>query len=72
MQTERNFWGMARWPLLVVVIGVAGIVTATVVDMTLHSEWTLTVGAASVTVLAFGLIWLVATVVEGSRRRRSL
>jgi hypothetical protein len=70
MQAEHNFWRTARWPLLVIVIACIGIGTATVVDMTLHSEWTLTVGALSLgMLLPVGVIWLVAMVIGNSARK---
>jgi hypothetical protein len=70
MNVENNFWRTARWPLLVIVLACLGVATAIVVDMTLHSEWTLTVGALSLgMLLPVGVIWLVATVIGSSTRK---
>jgi hypothetical protein len=59
----RSLWRAIRWPLVVLLVAMAGIVTAVILDEVYASEWSLTIGAPSIWVLVVGAVWLVVAVV---------
>src|SRR5256885_977065 len=73
MLASPNLWRTARWPLLVIVIALLGIVTANVLDQTVYREWALTIGAPSIWfVLPIGVVWLAALLIDHLRHRRTV
>jgi hypothetical protein len=68
---EHTLWRAVRWPLVILLVGMVGIVTATILDEVYSSEWSLTIGAPSLWfVLPVGAVWLVAVVVTHLVRNR--
>lgn len=49
MALEHSLWRTVRWPLLILLIGTIGVVTATILDKVYRSEWSLTIGAPAPT-----------------------
>lgn len=69
MAPGRSLWRAVRWPSAVLVAGLVGIATATLLDERYSSEWSLTVGAPSLwLLLPVGAVWLVVAVVVHLRR----
>jgi hypothetical protein len=67
-----DLWRTVRWPVVMIAVGVAGIVIATVLDQTPQRELALPIGAPALTILLpVGLVWLVvALVLHAVRQRR--
>jgi hypothetical protein len=70
MEPEQSLWRAVRWPLVVLLVGALGVAAAIVLDEVHSSEWWLTIGALSLSVLAAGAVWLVVEVVAHLVRRR--
>jgi hypothetical protein len=71
MALAHPLWRAIRWPLVVLLVGVVGVVAATILDAA-GSEWSLTIGAPSLMLLLpAGAVWLVIAVIAylvGRRR----
>jgi len=64
MALEHSLWRAVRWPLVVLLVAMVGIATATILDEVYSSEWSLTIGAPSLwLLLPVGAGWLVVAVV---------
>lgn len=70
MKSEHPLWQAIRWPLLVLLVGVVGVATATILEEAFRSEWSLTIGAPSLWLLATSSVWLLIAVVAYLVRRR--
>jgi hypothetical protein len=70
MESTHSLWRTIRWPLLLLLAGVVGIATATILDEVWGSEWSLTIGAPSLWFLLAGAVWLMVVVVIYVVRRR--
>ena len=63
MEPEQSLWRAVRWPLAVLLVGVAGVAAAMILDEVYSSEWSLTIGAPSIWFgLPVGAVWLVVAV----------
>jgi hypothetical protein len=70
MAHRQSLWQAIRWPLLVLLIGLAGLATAMVLDVA-GSEWSLSIGAPSLWfLLPIGGAWLLLAVFLHVRNRR--
>jgi hypothetical protein len=64
MAHEHSLWRAIRWPLVVLLVGLVGVATATILDEVYSNEWSLTIGAPSLwLLLPLGAVWLVVAVV---------
>ena len=71
MVHQPSLWRSIRWPLLVLLIGLAGLAAAMILDVAFGSEWSLTIGAPSLWfLLPIGGLWLVLAVVLHRLRNR--
>jgi hypothetical protein len=71
VDARGNLWRAVRWPLLVLVVAVLGIVAAAALDQTAAREWALTIGGPTlVVVLPVGLLWLLVSLVRYVVQRR--
>ena len=64
MASKHALWQAVRWPVAVLLVGVAGIAAATILQEVFSSEWSLTIGAPSLLfLLPVGAVWLVVAIV---------
>jgi hypothetical protein len=71
MALEHSLWRTIRWPLAVLLVGLAGVAAAFILDEVYSSEWSLTIGAPSLWFLVpIGAVWLVVAVVTHLVRNR--
>jgi hypothetical protein len=71
MAHEHSLWRAIRWPLVVVLVGLAGVATATILDELYANEWSLTIGAPSLGLfLPIGAVWLIVAVITHLKHNR--